>query len=146
MVASKIATGIIDRERDLLVYGRVTPGPADNEIWSKDSRGTGRSPADDMQDEGVYWERADQSPGSRKRGWEMFRTYLENSIPNPDGTREKPGVFVCDRNRHWLELVPPMPRCEDDPDNVPKTYEDHEADCTRYRLNWEIPGMWRREF
>lgn len=146
MVASKIATGIIDREKDLSVYGRVRPGPADTEIWSKDSRGTGRSPADDMQDEGVYWERADQSPGSRKRGWEMMRTYLENAIPGSDGTREKPGMFVCDRNRHWLELVPPMPRLEDDLDDVPKTYEDHEADCSRYFLNFEIPYMWRRGF
>jgi hypothetical protein len=146
MSASKVGKGIIDREADLGVRSRVRPGPADTEIWSKDSRGTGLCPADDMEDEGVYWERADKSPGSRKRGWEMFRTFLENALPNSDGTREKPGMFVCDRNRHWLDLVPPMPRDEDDPDDVPKEYEDHEADCSRYYLNWEVPHMWRRGF
>jgi hypothetical protein len=158
MASKKIANGICDREEDwgvrrAVVEGeryqditRVLAGPADTEIYNRLSDRNGRCPADDMEDAGVYWERADKSPGSRKRGWEMLRTLLEGAIPNPDGTREDPGLFVCDCCIHFLELVPVMPRDTTDPDDVPKKYEDHIADMVRYRINWEIPGMWRKGF
>ncbi len=150
--ARKIAAGIYDREvewglrHNVTGRSRVQPGPADTEIFNKLSDRDGRSPADDMDDEGVSWERADKSSGSRKRGWEMLRTKLSNAVPNPDGTREEPGFFVCADNFWWLELCPPMPRDEKDMDEVPDNYEDHAADMTRYRLNWELPGMSRRSF
>lgn len=147
MSAGDIARGILDREDDEGVAGRVQPGPADTEIWTKDNRGTRLSPADDMENEGLYWDRADKSQGSRKRGWERLREYLRGSVPDANGYREKPGLFVCQCCRHWLALVPPMPRDTDkDLDDVPKTYEDHLADMTRYRVSWELPGMWRRGF
>ena len=144
MSARKIAQGIRDREEDEGVWKRSEPGPADTEIWSKDSRGTGISPADDMEKIGIFWERADKSPGSRKRGWERLRTLLEDGKPGKDGTRERPGFFVCGNCVNWLELVPSMPRDTKDPDDVPDKYEDHIADMTRYRVNWERPGMWRK--
>ena len=128
------------------MHSRVFSGPADTEIFNKASDRHGRCPADDMEDEGVLWERADKSAGSRKRGWNMLRSYLMNSIPNPDGTREHGGFFVCEPCFWWLEHCPPMPRDEKDLDEVPDTYEDHMADMTRYRLNWELPGMTRRSF
>ena len=146
MPSRKIAQGIIDRESDWGLTGRVTPGPADTEIFNRSSDRDNRSPADDMEAAGVYWERADKSGGSRKRGWEMLRTRLNDSIPNADGTRELPGLFISDRCRYWIDLVPPMPRDSKDPDEVPDTYEDHHADMTRYRITWEIPGMWREGF
>lgn len=147
MSAGDIAAGILDREEDEGVMGRVQVGPADTEIWTKDNRGTRVSPADDMEAEGVYWDRADKSQGSRKRGWERLREYLRGAIAAVTGYREHPGLFVCQRCRYWLDLVPPMPRDhEKDLDDVPKTYEDHLADMTRYRVSWELPGMWRRGF
>jgi len=146
MEASRIADGILDRERDMGLTGRVMPGPADTEIWSKDSRGTGLAPVDDMRDKGVYWERADKSSGSRKRGWQMMRSRLTQAKPSVDGTREKPGLFVCSRCKYWIEYVPPMPRDKVDLDDVPEKYEDHMGDMTRYRLSWVIPGMWRSSF
>lgn len=146
MSARNIAIGIGDRELDLGITGRVVPGPADTEIFNKLSDRDGRCPADDMEDEGILWERADKSKGSRKRGWEMLRSYLTDSLPGADGTRERKGLFISDRCRHWLDLCPAMPRDDQDPDEVPDNYEDHAADMTRYRLNWEIPGMWRRGF
>jgi hypothetical protein len=127
MSARNIAIGIGDREADLGLRGRVRPGPADTEIYNKLSDRDGRCPADDMEDEGILWERADKSPGSRKRGWEMLRTYLTDAYPEIDGTRERPGLFITDRE-------------------IPDGYEDHCADSTRYRLNWSIPGMWRKGF
>ncbi len=148
--ASKIGAGIRDREEEWHLRGegwnRIVPGPADTEIFNKSSDRDGRSPADDMEDEGVYWERADKSSGSRKRGWEMLRTGLENAISDRDGFREKPGFFVCVNCAWWISLCPPMPRDDKDQDEVPDTYEDHAADMTRYRLNWSIPGMWRKGF
>lgn len=146
MPARLIARGILDRDEDEDVLGRVVPGPADTEIWSRDSRGTSLSPADDMEDEGVIWERADKTPGSRKRGWEMLRNYLQNAIPADDGTRERPGLFVCQRCRHWIEIVPPTPRDPQDMDEIPKKYADHLGDMTRYRITWDRPETWQREF
>lgn len=146
MAAGSIAKGIFERESDLGVHHRMTIGPADTEIWTTDSRGTQRSPADDMEDAGVFWDRADKSQGSRKRGWQALRSYLEGSIPHEDGTRDRVGIFVCRRCTHWLELVPPMPSDRDDPDELPKTYEDHICDATRYRLTYVVSRGWRRNF
>lgn len=151
LAARKIGEGIRDREVDMglrtpdgFAFQRVQPGPADSEIFNKQADRDGRSPADDMEDEGVMWERADKSSGSIKRGWEMMRTLLTNAVPNPDGTREHPGFFVCMNCLWWIETVPPTPRDPDDQDIHPKNYEDHMSDMTRYRLNWEPPGMWRK--
>lgn len=146
MAAGSIAKGILDREKDLGIGYRTTIGPADTEIWSKDSRGTQRAPIDDMEDEKVFWDKADKSPGSRKRGWQVLRTYLENAVPHEDGTRDSPGIFICARCTHWIELVPPMPSDRDDPDELPESYEDHICDATRYRLTYVVSKGWRRSF
>ncbi len=146
MLATKIAQGILDRERDANISARVVGAVADTEIWSRDSRGTGRAPIDDFNDKGIYYDQADKSHGSRKRGWTLIRERVGGALPGLDGTREKPGIFVCMRCKHWLDLVPTMPRSIDDPDEIPKTYEDHPADATRYRLTWQFMGMRRRSF
>ncbi len=152
LAARKIGAGIRDREIEWGLRSpqgfrsRVFSGPADTEIFNKAADRAGRCPADDMEDEGVSWERADKSSGSRKRGWTMLRSYLQNAIPNPDGSREHPGFFVTENCIWWLDLCPPMPRDDKDLDEVPDTYEDHMADMTRYRLTWELPGMSRRSF
>jgi len=144
MSARRIAQGILDRESDYGVTGRVYPGPADTEIWTMDNRGTGRCPANDMEDVGVYWERADKASGSRKAGFEVVRNYIEGAIPDETGFRETSGLFVCSGCRYWLELCPTVPRDKDDPDEIPKGYEDHQLDCTRYVLTYDLPRMWRK--
>lgn len=146
MAATAIASGVKDRESDYGFGYRCGEGPADTEIWSKDSRGTQRSPADDMEDEGVFWDKADKSAGSRKRGWERLRAYLEGAVPHKDGTRDRPGLFILDRCEKWLELVPPMPSDRDDPDDLPDNYEDHICDATRYRLTYEVSSGGRKSF
>jgi hypothetical protein len=146
MATSKIAAGIKDREKDLNVWGKVHFGPADTQIWTKDSsQGThGHGPSDDFEAADIFFDKADKGPGSRKRGWEVLRTRLEGAVPGKDGTRENPGLFVCERCVYWLEHVPVMPRDAKDPDEVPEKYEDHDADMTRYRLSWVLPGMFRQ--
>lgn len=146
MSARAIGTGILDRQRDWRVSNRVRPGPADNEIRTRDSRGTNRSPADDMEDVGVLWTESDKSPGSRSRGYQMIRGRLTAAKPSYDGTRDYPGMFVCERCVHWIELVPPAPRDPQDQDELPKKYEDHPVDCTRYRLSSEDTRPWNRAF
>jgi len=146
MPARKIAQGILDREEDWGLLGRVIPGPADTEIYSKDSRGTGRCPADDMAELNVHWERADKSPGTRARGWQMIRARLTDAFPEPDGTRSKPGFFVCERCVFWIDIVPPTPRGLKNQDDNPDTYADHLSDMTRYRLSWDMPRAWQFSF
>lgn len=146
MLAASIAKGIRDRDRDMDIAARIVGSVADTEIWSKDSRGTGRAPIDDFQDNGVFFDQADKSHGSRKRGWGLLRERLGGATPGIDGTREKPGLFVTSRCKYWINLVPTMPRALDDPDEIPKNYEDHPADSTRYRLTWSFMGMTRRSF
>jgi hypothetical protein len=145
-MAGKIASGIKEREADLGIARRVIGGVADTEIWSKDSRGTGLAPIDDFESAHVYWDKADKSPGSRKNGWSLLREYVSGAIPHMDGTRDKPGIFVCARNKYWLELVPSMPRGMEDLDDLPNGYEDHCCDSTRYRITWKFMGAGRRSF
>lgn len=147
MTASKIAQGILDRQRDWRISHRVRVGPADANIYAKETtQGTNRSPADDMEAAGVLWTPADMSSGSRKRGYQMIRARLSASRPNVDGTREFPGLFVCERCLHWLELVPSAPRSTEDQDELPKKYEDHPVDATRYRVSHGETETWQRGF
>lgn len=158
MSCSNIAQGIKDRERDNDMRGYasresgnfsghlVLGGPADTELWSKSNTGSGRAPIDDFQDQGIFFDQADKSHGSRVRGLTLLRERVMGAVPNIDGTREKPGLFVCMRCKYWLDLVPVMPRDLTNPDDIPKTYEDHLVDATRYRLTWEFAGMRRRSF
>lgn len=151
MLANDIAAGIIEREINMGLYGRVHPGPADNAIWNVEN---GNSIAADMRRDvrvngklyrGVEWMRCDKGPGSRVAGWERIRRFLDASktkeIPNPsDPTkmirmpREHPGVFVFSTCKCCIELLPNLPRDEDNPDDVDTESEDHIGDEFRYRI------------
>ena len=142
MLASEIARGIVEREVRMGLQGRVSPGPADSSIYDAEN---GNCIATDMerpvrledgrQYSGVFWERADKSPGSRKTGWDQLRQALRNARPeNPGQPREAPGLFVfrgCDQFRRTM---PVLPRDSKDPDDVDTTAEDHIADEVRYRV------------
>ena len=132
MLAKDIAQGILDREDDFGIAGRVRPGPADTSIFDEEN---GVSIAKDMLGKKVSWERADKSPGSRKQGWEAIRKMLKGALPPPaGGPREDPGLFVLDRCQQFIETVPSLPRDDKDPDDVNTNAEDHIADEVRYRV------------
>lgn len=132
MLAKDIAQGILDREEDFGIAGRVRPGPADTSIFDEEN---GVSIARDMLVKKVSWERADKSPGSRKQGWEAIRKMLKGALPPPaGGPREDPGLFVLDRCQQFIETVPSLPRDDKDPDDVNTNAEDHIADEVRYRV------------
>jgi hypothetical protein len=110
MLAVDIAKGIKEREKSLELS--VRPGPADNSIFDTQD---GNCIADNMAAQGVRWERADKSPGSRVNGWEIMRGKLSASRSFP---MEEPGLFIFETCRQWLRTVPTLPRDEKKMDDV----------------------------
>jgi hypothetical protein len=143
MLARDIAAGIVRRELDWGIHGRVQPGPADASIFDVEN---GVSIADDMAEPvridgdvypGIEWEPSDKSPGSRKQGWEQLRKRLANARRQGYEPREYPGLFIFrDRCPHFLRTVPTLPRDDQDLDDVDTDAEDHIGDEVRYRLRW----------
>lgn len=130
--AREVARQIVEMEEELFEDGwtqsRVTPGPADGQIFNV-NESESDSIAQLMAKEGVEWERADKSPGTRKNGLEMMRVALENATQG-----EGPGLYVMSHCEAFLETVPSLPRDEDDPDDVDTTAEDHVYDESRYMV------------
>ncbi|MEG0324026.1 MAG: hypothetical protein RR619_08520 [Raoultibacter sp.] len=139
LLDSQIAHGIIEREINMGLYGRVQPGPADNSIWDvKDGNSTAATMARNVKINGkvypgVQWTRSDKSAGSRKAGWKRMREYFFAAIPK-ETRREHPAIFVFNTCKQFIDLVPSLPRDEDDMDDVDTEAEDHIGDEARYRV------------
>jgi hypothetical protein len=133
MAPETIAEGIQDRIADEgIPLTRVRPGPADSSIF--DEYVQEHSVAKDFERKKVRWEKADKGPGSRKQGWEQIRQFFRHALPNVDGPRERPGLFIMDNCTHFIRTVPVLPRDEHDLDDVDTDVEDHIGDETRYRI------------
>lgn len=135
MLSTDIGEGIIDREEDWGIKGRVLPGPADTSIF--DEYEPQRSVAGDMRKKGVVWEKADKGPGSRIQGWEQMRKMFKAAIPVKGVGRTEPGIFIMDRCAQFIRTVPVLPRDEKKPDDVDTAVEDHIGDEARYRSRWQ---------
>lgn len=131
MLSQDIARGIVQREKDWGISGRVQVGVADGAIF--DAYEPGKSVAGEMLREGLRWEPADKGPGSRKQGWDQIRLMLRNAIPD-GGPREEPGLFVLERCAQFRRTLPVLPRSERDLDDVDTDAEDHIGDEVRYRV------------
>lgn len=123
-----IADGIIVRQVDMGIQTRIKPGPADSSIFDETN---GDSPAKIQERHKVRWEKADKSPGSRKRGWQLMRGRLLASCAE---RMEEPGLFVFDTCRQFIRTFPVLPRSDRDPDDIDTDAEDHVADEARYRI------------
>lgn len=134
MLATDIAKGIIQREKNMGIHGRAHYGVADGSIFDETN---GNCIARDFEINGIFWDRANKSPGSRTLGWHELRKRLTNSH-NGDKPRENKGLFIFDTCNHWLRTVPVLPRSDKDPDDVNTEAEDHIADETRYRLTYHV--------
>jgi len=132
MLAKEIAQGILDRESDMGIKGRVKKGPADSSIFSDYE--PKKSVYGDMKKVGVVWKKVDKAKGSRVQGWELIRKLLKDAIPGIEGVRESPGMFICDRCVDFIRTVPVLPRDEKDIDDVDTEAEDHIGDEVRYRV------------
>jgi hypothetical protein len=64
-----------------------------------------------------------------------MRGMLLATIPNKNGAREKPGLYVVSNCIHWVQTVPDLPGGLDgNPEDIPHRVEDHLADATRYLI------------
>lgn len=134
MSAKDVARGIKDKEQSLIAGKWITkhpsPGPADNSIADTQNPKT-PTIADDMATRGVYWERSDKSPNSRKIGLELLRTRLREAGKDyPEG----PALYIFDHCRNLLEHLPVLQRDPKKPEDVDTASEDHDYDSTRYRV------------
>lgn len=139
MLTSEIAKGILDRENELGIYGRVRTGIADGSIF--DDYEPGLSVVGEMRKNGVDWFAADKSHNSRKQGWEQIRERLEGAKPGEEGVREEPGLFILETCDQFLRTIPVLPRSDRDLDDVDTDAEDHIADEVRYRVRFKTRRM-----
>ncbi len=128
MSDSGIADGIKRRQIEMGIAERIKPGPADSSIFDETN---GDSPAKIQERHGVRWDKADKSPGSRKRGWQLIRGRL---LASKAARMEEPGLFIFETCRQFIRTVPVLPRDERDPDDIDTDAEDHIADEARYRV------------
>jgi hypothetical protein len=128
MSDSGIADGIVKHQTDMGIQARIRPGPADSSIFDETN---GDSPAKIQERHKVRWEKADKSPGSRKRGWQLLRGRL---LASKAERMEEPGLFVFETCRQFIRTVPVLPRSDRDADDVDTDAEDHIADEVRYRI------------
>jgi len=122
MSSVDIARGIKTREAAMKL--KVHPGPADSSIYDA---GDGESIAKKMESEGIEWDRANKSPGTRKTGWELIRVRLSAKA-------DEPGLFIFKNCEQWRRTIPTLSRSERDPEDIDINGEDHIADETRYRI------------
>jgi len=138
MLATDIAEGIRDRQKDWGIDARVRPGPADSAIYDREN---GNCIAEDMAKKGVVWVPVVKGPGSRKQGWEQVRKRLAAACPPiGGGPRETPGLFFMDACRYAVDLFPNTPRSDKDLDDVDTESEDHLQDSCRYRIYKKVTG------
>lgn len=111
----------------------VYPGPADPSIYNNTA--SGKSVAQMMEEEDVWWEDSEDRIKDRAIGWEYMRGMLNNCKPERDDLpREKPGFFVMSNCIEFIRTFPSMPRDAKKPHDVDTNCEDHPGDATRYNL------------
>lgn len=130
------------------ICDEVNPGPADGAIYT--AADNEKSIADKMEDQGIEWEPANKSPGSRVSGAQLFCDMLEAVVEaqkKESRTPEKPAFYVMEHCRGWISRIPGLVRDSKNPDDVDTAQEDHDWDSTRYRVLHEpreIIGMFVR--
>lgn len=126
MSAKEIGRGV--KEREARFSFQVMPGPADSAIWTEEN---GNCIAQDFEEEGLVWQKANKKPGSRINGWEKMRGMFKACLQSP---MEEPGLFVFSNCLQFIRTIPTLPRDENKYDDVNTKSEDHIADETRYRV------------
>lgn len=130
--AKEIAEGIIWREDWMMDLGwipeRPITGVADSSIFDERESDVD-SIAKKMQDEGIHWERANKSAGSRVNGLEIIRIRMKN-VKSGEGA----GIFFTSNCRATIVTLPILPRDEKKPEDVDTDAEDHVYDEIRYKV------------
>lgn len=125
LTAQAVAGGIVKREKDMGIWGRVQIGPADLP--------TPQPGETDMLDKfrknGVRFFRPKKPSGSIEAGWEAVRDMLHATLQKP---WEEPVLLVFPTCAQFRRTVPSLPRDENKPERHDTDAEDHIADETRY--------------
>ena len=79
--------------------------------------------------EGVTWEPADKTPGSRINGLNVARTLLYNSVHYRN---EEPGLYFTKSTSEVVRSLLALPLDEKNPEDVDTDSSDHLWDCLRY--------------
>lgn len=134
MTAADIAVEGLALERGKFGFGdRVQAGPAGTDIFVEVN---GTMIARDMKRKGMAFRPADTRPGSRKTGWDKYRSRLKAAKKYP---WEDPLYLVFDTCTDYKRTVPSLPRDPKDPDDVDTEAEDHIGDESRGMVTWEPP-------
>lgn len=134
--AKDIACGILDIERELYAGGWIhempTSGVADGQIFNV-TQSDEPTIASKMEAEGVYFEPANKSSGSRINGLQLVRDRLEAVQKD----KEEEGLYAMDRCNAFRTTLPTLPRDPKKPDDVNTAAEDHVYDDVRYAVLYE---------
>ena len=129
LTATAQAERIIQYQKDEGLYGKVSPGPADNAIFSSEPGHV--SVAEEMASVGVKFTRSNKSPGSRVMGLQLIREKLNNATKRP---MERPGLFIFNNCFHTIRTLPNLENDEKNPEDIDSHGEDHIYDVVRYRM------------
>ncbi len=128
----EIAAGIMEREMKMLkrkiINNIPNDGPADGQIFQV-TQSDVATIGSKMAEEGIGWNPADKSAGSRINGWQLIRDMLTNAVKG-----EGPGLYFTSSCKYARKFIPDTPRDEENPDDVDTETEDHLQDELRYRV------------
>jgi hypothetical protein len=129
LTVPEMADRMIKYEFATKIRQRVKAGPADTAIF--DAAPGYESVAKKFAKSGIGFEKADKSPGTRKRGILFMKQML---LAAKERRPDVPHLYVVRRCSHTIRTLPNLPKCPDDPDDVDSTAEDHIFDVIRYRV------------
>lgn len=132
MYAQEIARGIREIENtDENLKGRRVYGVADPAIFSEEN---GHCLATDMEKEGVYWNKADNSRITGKMQFHYRFAFDENGIPM---------IYIFSNCKEFIRTIPNLVYSEKKVEDIDTETEDHIYDEARYALQEHVIG--RRE-
>lgn len=129
LLPQELGSRMRNHEAMLGLTGRVQPGPADASIFDKD-RGM-KCIHDDYVASGIRFTRGDKRPGSRERGFIMFRQYLKAAL---NRNFETPWLLVHRNCVNTISQIPELPISPENPQDVDSAANDHIYDGARYRM------------
>jgi len=150
LTAYEIGQGISKMERTNAVLKnieRIVPGPGDHQVWNSSPKqdSSYRSLIHEL-NAGYYgndnymlfdiFTKADQTAGSRPRGWDILRTHLKNSVNYPK--IDRPCLFIFNTCETPNRIIPTLIRHDKKIEDIADHQEDHVADEMRYRIQHAV--------
>lgn len=131
--AKKVARVILETERALFDANMITElptlGVADGQIFNEIDTDE-PTIASKMSEEGLYFEPANKSAGSRINGLQLVRDRLEAVKESSD----EAGLYAMERCDAFRAIIPTLPRDPKRMDDVDTKAEDHIYDDVRYAV------------